>query len=249
MIRWCIDQFNLLIGWTKRSRRIHPRGTVVKVNAGSSLMVTDGWINVDGSPHMLFARWPEPLLRLLYRVSDAKSWCGGLDQYVRKLKSHVFVHHNIEYGLPFSSGSVDFIFCSHVLEHLYPQVAEHFLRDAYRVLKKGGRCRLCVPDLRHACRLYSRGRKEEALSYFFEPRSGDLNRHRYMYDFEMLAALLDKVGFGSIEKRAYQQGLVPDLNRLDNRPEETLYVECVKPLNQSKEVDNDGLGQLVAKHG
>jgi len=31
-----------------------------------------------------------------------------------------------------------------------------------------------------------------------------------------------------IERCAFQQGLVPDLDRLDNRAEETLYVECVK---------------------
>jgi hypothetical protein len=84
-----------------------------------------------------------------------------------------------------------------------------------------------VPDLHHAFELYEQGRKEEALRYFFEPKSG-FNRHRYMYDFELLSSLLKKVGFGSVERYAFQQGLVPDLDRLDNRSCETLYVECAK---------------------
>jgi len=214
--------------WSKKSRRVRVNGDVVKVNAGSSLVVTNGWINVDGSPHVLFAGWPKPVLRLLYRVSDAKNWCGDAEYYLRQLKSHSFVHHRLEYGLPFSSESVDFVYSSHVLEHFYPYVAERVLRDAYRALRNGGRLRLCVPDLQHAYELYAQGHKEKALSYFFEERHGEFSRHRYMYDFDLLAALLGKVGFRSIERCAYRNGLVPDLDRLDNRPEETLYVECVK---------------------
>jgi len=223
-----IDQGNSLITWTKKSRRVHLNGGVVKVNAGSSLSVTDGWVNVDGSPHVLFAGWPQPVLKLLYRVSDARNWCGEPSHYLRQLKSHSFVHHNLQYGLPFPSESVDYVYSSHVLEHFYLDVAEHVLRDVHRVLKIGGRCRVCVPDLQHAYGLYAQGQKEKALSYFFEQRRGEFNRHQYMYDFDLLAALLGKVGFRSIERCAYRQGLVPDLDRLDNRPEETLYVECVK---------------------
>lgn len=228
ILRRCVDKTNLLIGWAKKRRRLRLNGSLVKVNAGSSLCVTAGWINLDGSPHVLFAGWPPPFLRLLYMVSDARNWCGDQELYLKQLKGHFFLHHNLEYGLPFSDESVDFMYSSHVLEHFYPYVAEHVLRDAYRVLKNGGRLRVCVPDLKHAYELYGQGHKEKALSYFFEQGHGEFNRHRYMYDFELLAALLGKVGFRSIERCAYQQGLVPDLDRLDNRPEDTLYVECVK---------------------
>jgi len=207
---------------------VHLNGGVVKVNAGSSLSVIEGWINVDGSPHVLFAGWPSPVLKLLYKLSDARNWCGETETYLRQLKRYDFVHHNLEYGLPFSDDSVDFVYTSHVLEHFFLESAENVLRDIYRVLKIGGRCRVCVPDLQYTYLLYAQGHKEEALSYFFGHRNGEFNKHRYMYDFELLAALLEKVGFRSIERCAYQQGLVPDLDRLDDRPEETLYVECVK---------------------
>jgi SAM-dependent methyltransferase len=228
VIRWCIDEGNSLIAWAKKSRRIHPKSGIVKVNFGSSLVVTDGWINVDGGIHVLFAGWPRPFLKLLYRISDARNWWGDPETYLRQLKSHVFVHHNLEYGLPFSDNSVDFVYSSHVLEHFYPSTANLVLLDVHRVMRSGARLRICVPDLQHAFRLYAEGDKEHALHYFFANGSGELNRHRHMYDFDMLAALLGRAGFKSIQRCAYQQGLVPDLDRLDNRPEETLYVECVK---------------------
>jgi SAM-dependent methyltransferase len=228
LLRWGIDHANGLIAWTKRSRRLRPRAETVKVNFGSSLVVVDGWFNVDASPHVLFAQWPKPFLALMYKVSNATNWCGERDNYLRQLTQNRFVHHNLEYGLPFATESVDYIFSSHVLEHFRRDLAERILADAYRVLKKGGRCRICVPDLRHAFRLYQEGSKEQALAYFFSPPNGVHHQHRYMYDFDLLASLLSAVGFHSVERYDYRCGRVPDLDRLDNRPDETLYVECSK---------------------
>jgi len=229
LLRWYIDQLNSLVTWTRKSRRIVPRANVTKVNLGSSLAVTDGWINVDGTPHVLFAGMPKPILRLLYRISDAKNWCGEEDHYITQLKKHRFVHHKLEYGLPFPDGSVDYLYSSHVLEHFYPDIAEQILRDAYRVLKAGSRIRICVPDLHHAFELYAQGSKDQALNYFFaSSKAGSFHKHRYMYDYELLCSLLRKVGFTSVEKCAFQKGLVPDIGSLDNRPDETLYVEAVK---------------------
>jgi predicted SAM-dependent methyltransferase len=228
VLRLCIDQFNAFVSWAKKGRRVPLQGDTIKVNFGSSLAVTEGWINIDGSLHVLFAGWPKPFLKLLYRVSDARNWCGEENSYIDRLKNYSFVHHNLEYQLPFPAESVDYLFSSHVLEHFYRDSAERVVGEIYRVLKKGGLCRFCVPDLQHAFELYREGQRERSLSYFFEPRSGTYNQHRYMYDFELLAKLLQKAGFHSIEKCEYRHGMLPDLDRLDNRPDETLYVECLK---------------------
>lgn len=227
-IRECIDEANDLIAWTKKGRRLHPRTDIVKVNFGSSLIVTEGWINVDGSPHVLFAKWPKPFLALMYKASNAENWCGNRETYLRQLREHRFIHHNLKYGLPFASESVDYIFSSHVLEHFRREIAKRVLADTYRVLKPGGRCRICVPDLQHAVRLYEQGQKEQALAYFFSPPNGAHHQHYYMYDFDLLSRLLAEVGFRSVERCAFRCGHVPDLDRLDNRPEETVYVECLK---------------------
>jgi hypothetical protein len=49
-----------------------------------------------------------------------------------------------------------------------------------------------------------------------------------MYDFDSLASLLNKYGFSVREKRRFREGITPDIDRLDNRPEESLYVEAQK---------------------
>jgi predicted SAM-dependent methyltransferase len=48
--------------------------------------------------------------------------------------------------LPFAAYTVDFVYSSHMIEHLRPQVALEFLEDCRRVLKPGGWIRLVTPD-------------------------------------------------------------------------------------------------------
>lgn len=223
-----IDVINTLITRVKRSQRISPDDQIVKVNLGSYLFVHDGWINVEGSLHALASKWPRALQKILFKHSSAREELN-LEDYLRVLRTQRFVHHNLDFGLPFKNGSVDHVYASHVLEHFYPEIGEMLLVESYRVLKKGGRIRICVPDLKHAVDLYLSGDKKTALGYFFQDRKlGEFHRHKYMYDFELLEALLKKCGFLSIERLSYQKGKVPDLDKLDNRPEETLYVEAVK---------------------
>lgn len=229
MLRMAIDKLDHCMNWMRRSQRVTPKTNPVKVNVGSSLFVADGWINVDGSTHVNFCKAPAFVLKFLYRFSNVEEWFGREEDYLRVLKTHTFVPHNLEYGLPFWDDSVDYLYSSHVIEHFYRKGAEQILREAYRVLKKGGRARICVPDLEYAIRLYTSGEKEKALEYFFiDSAAGTFYRHRYMYDFELLNALLSKIGFTVIERHGYREGKVPDINKLDNRPEETLYVEVVK---------------------
>lgn len=223
------DAINAVLTRAKRRQRLTPKGSPVKVNFGSSLFVQDGWINVEGSVHGLVANWPTMFQKLVYRHSAASEWFGREDEYIRVLKTHRFVHHDLDFGLPFPDNSVDYLYASHILEHFYPDIAQTILRDAYRVLKKGGRIRICVPDLKHAVDLYLAGQKEAALVYFFkDSKPGKFYRHKYMYDRELLEAALRKAGFHFVEVCAYRHGQVPDVDKLDNRPDETLYVEAVK---------------------
>jgi predicted SAM-dependent methyltransferase len=116
-----------------------------------------------------------------------------------------------------------------MLEHLDSRTAERLIADAYRVLRPGGVLRLCVPDLEFAVSRYQEGDRARFLDYFFplDPRN-DLGRHRYMYDYFMLHQLLQSVGFAEVERFARAEGATPDIGLLDNREDETLYVEAVK---------------------
>lgn len=50
-------------------------------------------------------------------------------------------------NIPLADNSVEEIWCSHVLEHVWPQKIEQTLNEWYRILAVGGRMRLIVPNL------------------------------------------------------------------------------------------------------
>ena len=52
--------------------------------------------------------------------------------------------------------------------------------------------------------------------------------HKGMYDQFSLTALLTSCGFVDIQKRSYKEGECPDIDLLDSRPEESLYLEARK---------------------
>lgn len=228
MLRRFVDTVNSLVTSAKRYRRVKPRGSTVKVNLGCGLSVAPGWLNIDASPNAFLARWPTLALKALYRASGAKNWFSE-ERYISIIRGHDFLHHNLDYGIPLPDESVDFIYSSHWLEHLFRDDAERLLREAHRVLKPGGCIRTCIPDLEHAVSQYLQGNKEHALEYFFcTSKKGELGRHQYLYDSEMISDLLLKAGFGRVLRCEYRQGHTPDIEVLDNRPEETLYVEAFK---------------------
>jgi ubiquinone/menaquinone biosynthesis C-methylase UbiE len=186
-------------------------------------------MNVDASLNALVAPWPRFVHVLLYRLSGANRYYA-LEEYCRLLETHRFVHHDLAHSLPFPDASADFVYSSHFLEHLFQKDARRLLSESFRILRPGGTVRVCVPDLEHAVSLYAAGRKREMLdNYFFvEDMESYLARHKYMYDFEMLKAELEGAGFRDVTRCAYREGRTPDLAVLDNRPDETLFVEALK---------------------
>jgi predicted SAM-dependent methyltransferase len=228
MLRRLIDFINIFTCFVKRTRIIKLKGEFFKVNLGSGLSVAPGWINVDASPHAFFSKWPRFALKIFYRISEPKKR-HSKEEYCDILKSHIFVHHNVQYGIPFPENSVNYLYSSHLLEHLFKEDAKKLLKEAHRVLKKGGIIRICVPDLEYAISFYQKRDKEIALNYFFSnSKSGYFARHKYMYDHDLLRQLLEEAGFANIKRCSYRESRIPDINVLDNRPEETLYMEATK---------------------
>lgn len=230
-LRIAIEFTNRVFGRLKAGRRVKvPDGlSSVRVNLGCGLAVTQGWINVDGSLNALVASMPRMFHGLMYRVTGARQYYSE-SEYCRLLADHIFVHHDLARGIPLQDGVADYIYSSHFFEHLYRGDAISLLRECYRVLKPGAVLRISIPDLEYAVGLYSSGRKDEMLkNYFFvEDGGNDFSRHKYMYDYQMMAALLGKIGFNNITRRQFREGLMPDVDVLDNRQEESLFVESIK---------------------
>ena len=231
LLRSVIDNANTLLCRLKRGQRVVPiaHAGSVKINLGCGLAVSEGWINVDASFNALVASLPHFVHVLAYRFSGASRYYA-LVEYCRLLEAHRFVHHDLAHNLPFPDACADFVYSSHFLEHLFPKDARHLLGESFRILKPGGTVRICVPDLEVAVSLYSTGRKREMLdNYFFvEDLDSYFARHKYMYDFEMLKAELEAAGFRDVTRCGYRAGRTPDLAVLDNRPDETLFVEALK---------------------
>lgn len=80
--------------------------------------------------------------------------------------------HNLLQGIPFPDNTYDVVYHSHVLEHFPKDRAANFIKECFRVLKKGGVLRVVVPDLEGIVREYIRnldgaltGDKEAASRY------------------------------------------------------------------------------------
>ena len=133
---------------------------------------------------------------------------------------------DLRWGLPFEPQSADYVFMSHVFEHLYyPEESSSVLQDIHRVLSPGGRLRLIVPDIELCIRAYSEDdttfmenrqhtwswwpaaatRLEDFLAYAGAgPRASHfLEGHKFGYDFETLAHALATAGFSDIQRSSY----------------------------------------------
>lgn len=231
LLRRFVEVSTQLIGRLKRNQRksISPQFSPVKINLGCGLAVTTGWVNIDGSLNALVSTLPRPLHRLAYRMTGANRYYSE-DEYCRLLRDHYFIHHDLAYSIPLADGVADFVYSSHFLEHLFRKDGEKLLMESFRVLKPGGTVRVVVPDLEHTLLLYAAGEKDKMLSdnFFVEDDDSYYARHKYMYDFDMLADALKRVGFYDIRRCEFRKGHTPDLDRLDNRPDESLFVEATR---------------------
>jgi len=186
------------------------------VNIGPGDQARDGWINVD-----IF--------------DGAKINCV----------------YDCRKKLPFPDGSVRGIFSEHVFEHIdYTEEVPHFVAECHRVLKKRGVLRLIVPDAGRYLRAYCDG-DWKALAGIrdldadhVDPYTGGkyatrmelINvvfrqgfEHKFAYDYETLAHVLQRYGFESVTHQQCGQSAMPEL-AIDqpSRAPESLYVDAIK---------------------
>ncbi len=170
----------------RRARRLaHARE--LRIQLGSGRSPRPGWINVD-----LFA--PDADLPIDLREE-----------------------------LPFATGSAAVVYAEHVLEHFeYPGEVQRLLREIHRVLKPSGVFSLVVPDAGRALRAYAeadeaffRGRRRRSYLATERPtRMHHVNylfrqdgQHKYAYDEETLAQVLEAAGFVDVRRREFDPAL------------------------------------------
>jgi len=103
----------------------------------------------------------------------------------------------------FKNDTVETIYASHVFEYFDRYEAEDFLDECYRVLKKGGKLYLSVPNFEAIAYLYVQ--KKIPLFKFLGPLYGHMDmdckeiQHSTCYDFASLGQLLQRADFKRIE--------------------------------------------------
>lgn len=79
----------------------------------------------------------------------------------------VIKERNIRYGsatrLPFKDHTMDVVYSSHTIEHLYEEDFIKFMKDSERVLKPGGVFRMAIPDLNIYLKKYEDTKDAEAF--------------------------------------------------------------------------------------
>ena len=133
---------------------------------------------------------------------------------------------NVLWGLPFADSSVQYVFVSHLLEHLFfPRDVKPFLAEVRRVLAPGGVIRVVVPDIEQCIEAYRNNdqsffasrretwpwwpenptRLEDFLAYAgagAEP-AYLFESHKYGYDYETLSRVLSEAGFTGVVRSTY----------------------------------------------
>jgi SAM-dependent methyltransferase len=142
---------------------------------------------------------------------------------------------DLTHPLPLPDAQVDAIFHEHLLEHFTLEQGLAVMREAHRLLKRGGVMRVGVPDAEAYIRAYvdSDGflarmrplaptRLLGLQELFYWPG------HLTMYDFQTLELVLAAAGFAKIERRQFGDSRIEPCPDSEHREAETLYVEAVK---------------------
>jgi SAM-dependent methyltransferase len=204
------------------------------VNLGSGLKVAQGWTNLDFNIPSLFCRLPNSGLRILFRYLKEikyseiqnKRFCIQEESYVDIIINNKFICHNLLYGIPLKSSSVDYIYSSHMIGFSFPEkYSIKLLREIKRTLRPGGILRLSIVD----------------GDIYWKTRTRTLPIPKYCSDancfsFIQIADILKEIGFVDIRRYSYKIGTVPDINILDDYSSQidtqnnsgTLYLEATK---------------------
>lgn len=208
---------------------------MIKVNLGCGTTCPKDWINIDNSLNAKLAKWP--LLRqTLYKIGILP-----LELYEIPWETYNITIHDVRKKLPFNDNSVNYIFTSHLIEHLTFKESEFLLKECIRVLHPNGLIRISTPNLKLLVKNYLEEYEtlgDNASDNFLSSLelvnkdSGIINylhgSHKNLYDDKSLKKLLISLGFSNVEVMSYQKGNVPDLTLLDNRPNESMYIEAQK---------------------
>jgi predicted SAM-dependent methyltransferase len=162
---------------------------------------------------------------------DYRNGLINVDGNIRRRKD---LWLDLRNGLPFSADSVQLLYCSHTLEHLFPEDALRLLGEIRRVLSKDGVARIAVPSFEHCLDIVAGARQSHWPRDFEYSRCQAINylfcdgQHKYAYCFENLKEFAIHAGFTRVENISESYGVTMrdygDI-KLGGEPEGSLVVD------------------------
>jgi predicted SAM-dependent methyltransferase len=115
------------------------------------------------------------------------------------------------FSIKLANNSVDNIYNSHVFEHVPRSKALDVLKEWYRILNKGGKLYICVPDIEVLIKLYitnlgsyndikAKETVDLACNVMYGGQVNKYDFHHYGYSFATLSNLLTTAGFINIRR-------------------------------------------------
>jgi predicted SAM-dependent methyltransferase len=201
----------------------------MRLNLGSGPRAVPGWVNIDRSPNVLLDRVPAAK-RVLRRVGLLNAQhMAPWDRDVQRADIR---------ELPYPNGSVDAIYSSHTLEHLYLADAQRVIDECARTLRPGAILRLALPDGEQIAREFiaraDAGDPDAGWLYNSASLAHPVERptgkrllmaataghiHHWQPTSSMVRTMMEKAGFRRIVQCDYREGRLPDLATIETRPE------------------------------
>lgn len=149
--------------------------------------------------------------------------------------------------LPFANGSAETVICMSAINYFTRERGSQLITEVYRVLRPGGVARFGTQDLELIAQYYVQKndtflfqRSADGRERFEGETRGDkfaawfygysINGHqcRYFYDFDSLAFLFRRAGFSCIARKNFNDSIIPEVEKIDNRPEQMFFLEAIK---------------------
>jgi SAM-dependent methyltransferase len=204
------------------------------IQFGCGLCAPSQWRNFDASPTLRLQKLP---------VVGHLVPAGPFGRFPANVE-----YGNIAIGLPIPDGSVQLLYCSHVLEHLTLVELRQALQNCYRHLQPGGIFRFVLPDLEYMSQQYLNSTDPNAALEFMqlswlgiERRDRDLrgflkewlggSQHLWMWDYKSLARELSAVGFQEIRRAQLGDSGMAEFADVEapERWHHELGIQCQKP--------------------
>jgi predicted SAM-dependent methyltransferase len=134
---------------------------------------------------------------------------------------------------PFDSGTFDYIYCEHMIEHISWQNGQTMLRECRRILKPRGVMRIATPDLEVILGLYSPTLSVDQKYYIEWMIHKELPEvsahkapfvinnafrnwgHQFIYDGNLMTLALERCGFIDIRRCAYGKSNEEQLRQIE----------------------------------